>query len=81
MFCPQILAFYPHFAVDDHGFHCTTMGSRSQSPCDTRFPAKKQGVYMETTMNYLPGDPSIKPPDDHKFVDIILDLFDGTRTF
>ena len=36
---------------------------------------------METTMNYLPGDPSIKPPDDHKFVDIILDLFDGTQTF
>ena len=25
------------------------------------FPAKKQGVYMDTTMNYLPGDPAIKP--------------------
>ena len=25
----------------DHGFHCTTMGYRSQNLCGSRFPAKK----------------------------------------
>ena len=51
------------------------MGSRSQSPCGTRFPAKKTGSLYGYYHELLAGWPGYKTLDDHKFVDIILDLF------
>ena len=37
----QKLQHFPPLAADDHGFHCTALGSRSQNPRGTLFSREK----------------------------------------